>query len=49
MDPTTEGQARDDGQAGWTTPAFITRDQFVYYVTLAREQGDPADWPAFRV
>ena len=49
MGPTTEGQARDGGQAGWATPEFITRDQFVYYVTLAREQGDPADWPAFRV
>ena len=32
----------------WGSPAFIERDQFVYFVTLARELGDPADWPGFR-
>jgi hypothetical protein len=30
-------------------PAFIERDQFVYYVTMERELANPGDWPSFRV
>lgn len=26
----------------------VERDQFVHYVIIARELGDPADWPQFR-
>ena len=37
-----------DDAAVWGTPAFIERDQFVYYLTLAHELADPTDWPAFR-
>lgn len=28
--------------------AWIHRDQFVHYLTVAREGHDPADWPIFR-
>ena len=28
--------------------AWIERDQFVYFVTMARELGDPRDWEVFR-
>lgn len=38
----------DDDAAVFGSAAFVERDQFVYFVTLARELGDPADWPAFR-
>lgn len=34
--------------AVWGTPAFIERDQFLYFVTLAHELADPTDWPTFR-
>lgn len=37
-----------DEAAVWGTPAFIERDQFVYYLTLAHQLSDPTDWPAFR-
>jgi hypothetical protein len=30
------------------TSAWIERDQFVYFVTMARELGDPEDWGRFR-
>ena len=30
------------------TSAWIEREQFVYFVTMARELGDPGDWSAFR-
>jgi hypothetical protein len=30
------------------TSAWIERDQFVYFVTMARELGSPADWDRFR-
>jgi hypothetical protein len=30
------------------TPSWIERDQFVYFLTMARELGDPHDWPVFR-
>jgi hypothetical protein len=30
-------------------PAFIERDQFVYYVTMERELANPGDWSSFRV
>ena len=42
------GSASVDEAAVWGTPAFIERDQFVYYVTMAHELSDPSDWPAFR-
>lgn len=38
----------DDDAAVFGTAAFVERDQFVYFVTLARELYDPADWPGFR-
>lgn len=28
--------------------ALIERDQYVYYVEMARHLGDPTDWAAFR-
>ena len=49
MEPAAEGARFGGEQTVWATPAFIERDQFVYFVTLARERGDPADWPSFRV
>ena len=42
------GSAEPHEAAVWGTPAFIERDQFVYYLTLAHELADPTDWPAFR-
>jgi hypothetical protein len=48
MEGSVNGMAREDGHGVWGSPAFIERDQFVYFVTLARELGDPADWPGFR-
>lgn len=27
---------------------WIERDQFVYYVEMERQLGDPSDWPSFR-
>ena len=30
------------------TAAWVARDQFVYFVTMERELGVPADWPVFR-
>ena len=30
------------------TSAWIERDQFVYFVTMARELGDPENWETFR-
>ena len=30
-------------------PAFIERDQFVYFVMMERELGTPGDWSSFRV
>jgi hypothetical protein len=49
----TEGGAAstldvDDDPTVLGTSAWIERDQFVYFVTLARELGDPEDWPTFR-
>lgn len=38
----------DDDASVFGSAAFVERDQFVYFVTLARELGDPADWPGFR-
>jgi hypothetical protein len=38
----------DDDPTVIGTSAWIERDQFVYFVTLARELGDPADWGRFR-
>ena len=40
--------ARVDDPAVWGSPAFIERDQFVYFVTLTHELSDPTDWPTFR-
>ena len=37
-----------DGGIGRDELAWIERDQFVYYATLAFMLGDPSDWPAFR-
>ena len=28
--------------------AWIQRDQFVYYLEMEHQLGDPADWPRFR-
>jgi hypothetical protein len=42
------GFDHDDDAAVFGSAAFVERDQFVYFVTLARELGDPADWPGFR-
>jgi hypothetical protein len=48
MSGSVNGVRREDDHGVWGSPAFIERDQFVYFVTLARELGDPADWPGFR-
>lgn len=29
--------------------AWIERDQFVYFMEMEHQLGDPTDWPAFRV
>ena len=33
----------------WGSPTQVTREQYVHFVTLAHERGDPADWSGFRV
>jgi hypothetical protein len=38
----------DDDPTVVGTSAWIERDQFVYFVTMARELGDPGNWGAFR-
>jgi hypothetical protein len=40
--------AVDDDPTVIGTSAWIERDQFVYFVTMARELGDPEDWGTFR-
>lgn len=40
------GDDGDDTVIG--TPAWIERDQYVYFMTVAHERGDPADWAEFR-
>ena len=30
------------------TASWVAREQFVYFVTMERELGTPADWPVFR-
>jgi hypothetical protein len=41
-------EAVDDDPMVIGTSAWIERDQFVYFVTMARQLGDPADWLTFR-
>ena len=50
MDGDTAEQVRvdDNDHTVIGTPAWIERDQYVYFVTMAHELGDPADWPRFR-
>ena len=38
----------DDDPTMIGTSAWIERDQFVYFVTMARELGDPENWEKFR-
>lgn len=38
----------DDDPEVVGTSAWIEREQFVYFVTIARELGDPGDWSVFR-
>jgi hypothetical protein len=38
----------DDDPTVLRTSAWIERGQFVYFVTMARQLGDPADWLTFR-
>ena len=38
----------DDDPTVIGTSAWIERDQFVYFVTMARELGDPGNWGEFR-
>ena len=38
----------DDDPNAVGTSAWIEREQFVYFVTMARELGDPGDWSTFR-
>lgn len=38
----------DDDPTVIGTSAWIERDQFVYFVTMARELGDPGNWAVFR-
>jgi len=38
----------DDDPTVVGTSAWIERDQFVYFVTMARELGDPGNWATFR-
>jgi hypothetical protein len=40
--------AVDDDPTVIGTSAWIERDQFVYFVTMARELGNPEDWATFR-
>ena len=38
----------DDDPTMIGTSAWIERDQFVYFVTMVRELGDPENWGKFR-
>ena len=38
----------DDDPEVVGTSAWIEREQFVYFATMARELGDPGDWSRFR-
>jgi hypothetical protein len=40
--------AVDDDPAVIGTSAWIEREQFVYFVTMARQLGDPGNWASFR-
>lgn len=50
MDAAINGVPRtgEDDHTVWGSPAFVERDQFVYFVTMARELGDPENWETFR-
>lgn len=54
MEPTASGSgamstlAVDDDPNVIGTSAWIERDQFVYFVTMARELSDPGNWGEFR-
>lgn len=50
MDAAINGVPRtgEDDHTVWGSPAFVERDQFVYFVTMARHLADPSDWPSFR-
>jgi hypothetical protein len=54
VEPITDGRGAasrldvDDDPTVIGTSAWIERDQFVYFVTMARELGDPEDWGRFR-
>ena len=48
LNSATQGREDDDDGTVVGTPAWVERDQYVYYVTMAHEGGDPADWPGFR-
>ena len=41
------GTSGADG--AWESPARVTGEQYVHFVTLAHERGDAADWPSFRI
>lgn len=38
----------DDDPEVVGSSAWIEREQFVYFVTMARELGNPSDWQSFR-
>ncbi len=54
MEPMTSGSGAastldvDDDPTVVGTSAWIERDQFDYFVTMARELGDPGNWATFR-
>ena len=54
MEPMTGGSGAvwtlevDDDPTVVGSSAWIERDQFVYFVTMARELGDPGNWAMFR-
>jgi hypothetical protein len=54
VEPITNGRGAastldvDDDPTVIGTSAWIERDQFVYFVTMAKELGDPEDWGTFR-
>ena len=39
-----------DGDHGvWGSAAWVARDQFAHFVTLAHQHGEPSNWSSFRL
>ena len=48
MDGSTNGGGPHGDHTVVGTAAWVERDQFVYFVTMERELGEPGDWSRFR-